>query len=145
MIQQTYPDLLVLHYYSIENYFYHPDNLAEYYDAQNVAFDRDKYVRAWLDVKNQERDKIILRLMSARQSYPFFRESTKEAKKKLDIFKSNAETFIDLLKSDDFKTFYPSLPAKDVGKTIPERLNLDKQTLGQTRWFGQQIARVVGQ
>lgn len=143
LIRQTYPDLFVLNYYSIENYFYHPDNLAEYYSAQGKHFNAEKYIDAWRDVKKKERDKIILRLESSRQTYPFFREDTESAKKKLNIFKGNAEVLIDMLDSEDFETFYRVLPAKDLGKTISERANIDKQALGQTRWFKQQIDSII--
>lgn len=143
LIRQTYPDLFVLNYYSIENYFYHPDNLAEYYSAQGKPFNAKKYIDTWRDVKKKERDKIILRLESSRQTYPFFREDTESAKKKLNIFKGNAEVLIDMLDSEDFETFYRVLPAKDLGKTIPERDNLNKQALGQTRWFKQQIQNII--
>ncbi|MGB3851833.1 MAG: AAA family ATPase [Tunicatimonas sp.] len=145
LIGETYPDLFVLDYYSIENYFYHPDNLAEYYEVRKKSFTRKDYTDSWLKVKKEERDDIILRLVSARQSYPFFRENTKEASKKLDDFKSkeSAKALISLLDSQDFETFYRVLPAKDVGKTIPERANLNKQALGQTDWFKQQIQNVT--
>ena len=48
-----------------------------------------------------------------------------------------------MLKSTDFETFYRVLPAKDMGKTIPERINLNKQDLGQTQWFKKQLQEVL--
>ena len=141
LVRQTYPDLFVLDYYSIENYFYHPDNLEEYYRRQNKPFDKEKYIRAWEDIKQAEYDTILLELKDARQSYPFFREN--EYAKQQKAFRGNASAFIRMLKSTDFETFYRVLPAKDVGKTLPERANLNKQDLGQTRWFKEQLQKIL--
>ena len=141
LIRQTYPDLYVLGYYSIENYFYHPDNLAEYYREREQPFDQEKYIQNWLAVKEEQYKRLLVAISDARQSYPFLREI--EHVKKLKDFRGNASAFIDMLDSSDFETFYRVLPAKDIGKTIPERANLDKQALGQTRWFRQQIQSVT--
>ena len=141
LIRQTYPDLFVLKYYSIENYLYHPDNLAEYYQEWEQSFDPQEYIRNWLAVKEEQYDQLLLEIKDARQSYPFFREN--EHAKKLKDFRGNASAFIEMLKSSDFETFYRVLPAKDIGKSIPERANLNKQALGQTRWFKQRIQSVI--
>ncbi len=141
LIRQTYPDLFVLKYYSIENYFYHPDNLAEYYQERGMSFDPEKYIRNWLAVKEEQYERLLVKIQDARQSYPFFREN--EHDKKLKDFRGNALAFIEMLKSSDFETFYRVLPAKDIGKSIPERANLNKQALGQTRWFKQRIQSVI--
>ena len=141
LVRQTYADLFILNYYSIENYFYHPSNLEEYYRTQKQSFDRENYIKAWVDVKQEAYEKILLELKDARQSYPFFREN--EHAKRLKDFRGNASAFINMLKSQDFETFYQVLPAKDIGKTIPERVNLDKQQLGQTDWFRQQVQKVL--
>ena len=141
LIWQTYPDLFVLKYYSIENYLYHPANLAEYYREQGRSFDQEKYIQNWLAVKEEQYERLLVEIKDARQSYPFFREN--EHAKKLKDFRGNASAFIEMLKSSDFDTFYRVLPAKDIGKTIPERANLNKQALGQTRWFKQQIQSII--
>ena len=141
LIRQTYPDLFVLDYYSIENYFYHPDNLAEYYRKRKQPFDQKKYIQDWVKVKEEQYERLLVEVKDARQSYPFFREN-KHAKKLKD-FRGNASAFISMLKSSDFETFYRVLPAKDIGKTIAGRINLDKQLLGQTDWFRQQLQKII--
>ena len=57
-IRQHYPNLIVLDYYSIENYFYHPDNLFEYYHSKGRAFDKGGYIHQLTDAKNQAKDSI---------------------------------------------------------------------------------------
>ncbi len=141
LIRQTYPDLFVLDYYSIENYFYHPDNLEEYYRERGKAFDKEKYISSWVEVKEEQYEKLLVKIQDARQSYPFFREN--EHAKKLKDFRGNASAFIPLLKHSDFDTFYRVLPAKDIGKNIPQRVGLNKQALGQTRWFEEQVRNII--
>ena len=141
LIRQTYPDLFVLGYYSIENYFYHPDNLEEHYRSQKQPFDKKKYIQSWVAIKEEQYERLLVEIKDARQSYPFFREN--EHAKTLKTFRRNASAFIDMLKSPDFDTFYRVLPAKDIGKTIPERVNLNKQALGQTHWFKEQIKSII--
>ncbi|MEX8548041.1 MAG: hypothetical protein V5804_10615 [Mucilaginibacter sp.] len=45
--------------------------------------------------------------------------------------------------STDFETFYKVFPAKDYGKQIPERQNLNKNDLAKTNWFKTQIEKVL--
>ncbi len=141
LIRQTYPDLFVLDYYSIENYFYHPDNLEEYYQEQGKAFDKERYISSWVEVREDQYKQLLVKIQDARQSYPFFREN--EHAKKLKEFRGNASAFIPLLEYSDFDTFYRVLPAKDIGKNIPQRVGLNKQALGQTRWFKEQVQNII--
>ena len=141
LIRRTYPDLFVLGYYSVENYLYHPNNLAAFYQERRQSFDQEKYIRHWIEAKEEQYEQLLVEIKDARQSYPFFREN--EHTKKLKEFRGNASAFIHLLKSSDFETFYRVLPAKDIGKSIPERVNLNKSALGQTSWFREQIQSII--
>ena len=141
LLKKHYPDLFILRYYSIENYLYHPDNLEAYFQSINQPFDKQEYVQQWIDTKNKHCEEIIIELKDARNSYPFFREN--EHAQLLKDFRGNAKALLPLLQSDDFETFFQVLSAKDFGKQILQRQNLNKSALSQTPWFRQQIAEVL--
>lgn len=140
-IRTVYPWLKILPYYSIENLLYHPDNLAEYFDARDTPFDKSAYIQELTRVKNAERDYINFGLAKARDGYPFFKEN--EHAQLLKVFRNNATKILDLLRSDDFETFYSVFPAKDYGTTIPVRQNLNKTELAKTNWFLQQVSHAL--
>ena len=141
LLKKQYPDLFILRYYSIENYLYHPNNLEAYYQSTDQPFDKQHYIKQWVEIKNKHREEIIIELKDARNSYPFFREN--ENVKLLKDFRSNAKALLPLLQSDDFEIFFKILSAKDFGRQIPQRHNLNKNALSQTSWFRQQIAAVL--
>jgi len=62
-LEEDYKNLKVLRYYSIENYLYHPDNLAEYYHKKNMAFDKESYFTNLLKSKNEIKDRLIIKLI----------------------------------------------------------------------------------
>ncbi|MDM8560708.1 AAA family ATPase [Candidatus Parabeggiatoa sp. HSG14] len=140
LIQNTYSNLLILKYYSIENYFYHPENLAEYYQSKKQDFDKAAYIAHLKVCKNTQKENIILGIVGARNGYPFFREHERVTLKK--SFKNNAKNILPLLQSNDFETFYPVFPAKDYGKDLSERQNLNKNQLSQTQWFKKQVQSI---
>jgi len=137
LICRTYPHLLILNYYSIENYFYHPDNLEEYYQAKQQDFDKAAYINRLKECKNAHKDLMVLGIVGARSGYPFFKEN--EQAKLRKQFRDNAGSILTLLQSDDFETFYKVFPAKDYGRDLPERQNLNKDKLSKTHWFIKQI------
>jgi len=137
LICKVYPQLLILNYYSIENYFFHPDNLEEYYQAKQQSFDKAAYINRLKQCKNANKDLMVLSIVGARSGYPFFREN--EHAKLRKQFRDNAGSILTLLQSDDFETFYKVFPAKDYGRDLAERQNLSKVGLSQTHWFIKQI------
>jgi AAA15 family ATPase/GTPase len=140
-IKNTYPFISILPYYSIENLLYHPDNLEEYYLANEKPFDKTNYVNAITLEKNNERDYIVAGIMKARDGYPFFKENGQD--KLLKAFKENYAPIIEMLKSDDFETFYKIFPAKDYGTTLNERQNLNRKDLAKTKWFKLKIQEAI--
>jgi predicted ATP-binding protein involved in virulence len=140
-IKISYPFLFILPYYSIENLLYHPDNLKEYYSLTNTAFSIKDYKRELTEIKNNEKDYLLIGILQARSGYPFFKENEKS--KELKVFKENSRGVVDLLKSDDFETFYKVFPAKDNGTTLKERQNLSKVELAKTNWFKAQVEQLI--
>ncbi len=138
---QRYKNLYILTYYSIENYLFHPDNLEEYFKAGSNEFNKVGYINSIKTENRTIRDKILIGLMVARDSYPFYREN--ENAKKLKAIRSNNQKIIEMFDSEDFETFYKVFPAKDYGKQIPERQNLNPTDLAKTDWFKTNIAAVL--
>lgn len=136
-IMEKYPGLKILNYYSIENLFYHPNNLEEYYSTTDVKFNINEYILELKKEKNNELAYIAGGIQQARSGYPFFKEN--ENVKKLKDFKGNTNEVIDMLKSDDFEIFYKVFPIKYYGKSIPQKQNLKKTELSKTNWFKKQI------
>jgi AAA15 family ATPase/GTPase len=140
-LKKDYPNLFLLPYYSFENLLYHPDNLEEYYKGVNKPFDKQSYIKQIAGIKNNERDYLAAGIIQARGGYPFYKEN--ENAKKLKAFKENYKEVIDLLRSDDFETFYKVFPAKDYGRDIPERMDLSVSNLAKTNWFKTQIENII--
>ncbi len=141
LLKNTYPFLSVLPYYSIENLLYHPDNLMEYYGSIEKIFDRETYIEAVTKEKQSELAYISGGIAKARDGYPFFKEN--ENAKLLKSFREDYRSIIDLLSSNDFETFYKVLPAKDYGRAIAERQNINKRDLAGTNWFKQAILKAI--
>ncbi len=136
-----YKNLFILNYYSIENYLFHPDNLEEYYKNNGKEFNKDNYLNL-IKVENKAiRDKMLVGLMVARDSYPFYRENENVAK--LKAIRPNNQTIIEMFDAEDFETFYKVFPAKDYGKQIQERQNLNPADLAKTNWFKSKIAAIL--
>ncbi|GGD40253.1 hypothetical protein GCM10011514_00440 [Emticicia aquatilis] len=140
-IRNQYKNLRILNYYSIENYFYHPDNLEEYYSKKKKEFDKKLYIQKIKELKNEKKDTILYGIDLARRGYPFFNENGLEKQKQ--VFIENGKTVVELLRSDDFEQFYKVFPAKDYGKTLLERQNLSKIELAQTKWFREKIQDII--
>jgi energy-coupling factor transporter ATP-binding protein EcfA2 len=140
-IKKDYPSIFLLPYYSFENLVYHPDNLEEYYKSVNKPFNKQSYIKQITGVKNNEINYLAAGIIQARGGYPFYKEN--ENAKKLKAFKENYKGVIDLLRSDDFETFYKAFPAKDYGRDIPERIDLSVSNLAKTNWFKTQIENII--
>ena len=141
LLKNTYPFLSVLPYYSIENLLYHPDNLKEYYGSIDKVFDREAYREAVTKEKQTELAYISGGIAKARDGYPFFKEN--ENAKLLKSFREHYRSIIDLLSSNDFESFFKVLPAKDYGRAIAERQNINKRDLAGTNWFKQVILKTI--
>ena len=141
LIYETYPFIHVLPYYSIENLLYHPNNLEEYFSVTGKEFKKEDYINSLISEKNFNKSKIILGIKEARAGYPFFKENENDAK--LKIFKANAEKIVEPFESNDLENFYKYFPAKDYGKSITQRQNLNKKDLAKTSWFKNEILKVL--
>jgi AAA15 family ATPase/GTPase len=148
-IRNAYPKLYLLRYYSIENYLYHPDNLAEYNRNRQIPFDRGKYVADLTEAKNREIDSFIGNLTLDRCGYPYFKEPEYDGKQLQNRFKNSKDNkeqtvvIIESIKSDDFETFYPSLPMKTCCTQLTQRQHIPKSELAKTAWFCDRIMELL--
>lgn len=148
-IEKEYPNLFVLQYYSIENYLYHPDNLEEYYQDRKLIFDKKNYVNQILIEKNKISYDIIPGLSLKRTEYPYFGEPKFNGKNLQNRFKNKKENeeqskiIAKNLSSEDFETFYKSLPMKSFCTNIKERQNIRPSDLAKTKWFKNQIKALL--
>lgn len=129
--------LRILRLYSIENYLYHPDNLAEYHGK---GFDRAAYVEALLHAKRDTYDDLAYGIAKARDGYPFARDLTPEER---SAFHESGREVQRMLKSDNFGDFYPVFPMKERGTHLPQRQNLAPGRLAHTRWFAAQMQQLL--
>ena len=148
-IRQHYPRLFVLDYYSIENYLYHPDNLAEF-RAQNAnPFDREEYIAQLTDAKNQCKDTFIHSLGLKRTEYPYFGEPEFNESPLQQRFKNKQENqdqstvVAAYLNSDDFDMYYRSLPMKSYCTQLRQRQNIPKSDLVKTNWCRTRISNLL--
>ena len=125
----------MLRYYALENYLYHPENIAEL----DLARYDDSVYRATL--KNQMatvRDRLLVNLRGIRGSYEIIQEFSKELKDQAIQELGQATA------SSDFETFYPFL---DMKKNRPTAylagFNLRPIDLATTRWMRDAIAGLV--
>ncbi|HEY8782611.1 MAG TPA: AAA family ATPase [Mucilaginibacter sp.] len=138
---QRYKNLYILDYYSIENYLFHPDNLEEYYKGIGKEFNKESYLNSIRIERKTARDKILMGLAVARDSYPFYREGENVAK--LKAIRGSNQLILQMFDSEDFETFYKVFPAKDYGTGIKERQNLNPVDLAKTQWFNDKIVGVL--
>lgn len=115
--------LVILNYYSIENYLYHPENIREKYPD----FDVRAYIQNITTTKNNALDRIIQKLDSNRKSYIFFKNSTLNADSHFPEVKR-------MIESDEFETFYKVFSMKH-HKDICGIPNVSSGDLAKTHWF----------
>ncbi len=148
-LEKDYKNLKILRYYSIENYLYHPDNLAEYYNKKNKSFDKEDYLKSLIAAKNEIKDRLIIKLMSTRTSYPFYKEVQQEKNPKKKWYTNSnentnfTEKIAELLNSDNLEDFYKVFPIKNNATQIPQRQNIPLSELTKTKWFEEQIKQLI--
>lgn len=142
-LKNVYPFLRFTPYYNIETLYYHPDNLEEYYHSQGKDFDKNAYIAAIQNDKDSQIAYISGGVAKARDGYPFYKENGNDAR--LKAFKKNTDSIIDMLLSSDFETFYKVYNAKEYGKNITARQNINRLDLTKTNWFKSQIEKAIGE
>lgn len=150
-IANHYENLRILKYYSLENYLYHPSNLEEYWSVRNTPFDKTGYIEVLTAAKNEVRERIKAGIALARSSYPYFGEPEFNGSPLQKRFKNSQENtnqtaaVFTCLDSDDFETFYKSLPMKSYCTHLDQRQNISKVDLARTAWFRVQVESLLAE
>ncbi len=148
-IKKKYPNICILGYYSIENYFYHPDNLEEYYQNKDKGFDKNAYIDDLIKAKNEIKETLKAGIAINRLSYPYFEEPEYNGNPLQNRFKNKGENqaqttkIFQHLESNIFEDFYKSLPMKDYCKHLSQRQNMAKTELSKTNWFKKAIEAIL--
>ena len=133
-IRRQRPNLFVLDYYSVENYLYHPANLAE---LAPPGFDESRYRELIARNMKTARDLMLVRLEQSRNSYEVIKTFSREMKSRAakEITRATA--------SDDFETFYPFLDMKShrPGDYLAG-FNLPPTRLTGTRWMREALEKL---
>ena len=133
-IRRVRPRLLVLRYYCIENYLYHPDNIAEISPSD---FDRERYLSAIAMTMRTVRDRLLVNLEKTRNSYEIIKTFSKELKARA-IEEITVATAV-----DDFERFYQFLNMKSHRPSYLTGFDLRPADLAATGWMRAAIARIV--
>jgi hypothetical protein len=138
-IMNLHPRLFILYYYCFENYLYHPDNIEEVCRKEKKKFDKSEYIGKIQKEKDKMLVDIASRLFESRKEYAYFKESDQKRRK---IFVENKAAVLDILKSNDFETFYKVFSMKDCSGEIRPQ-NIKKDVLVSTLWFKNQIQNIL--
>ena len=134
-IRRREATLHVLRYYALENYLYHPDNIAELGPA---GYDDSTYRTELQHQMATVRDRLLVNLRGSRGSYEIIQEFSKGLKERAIQELEQATA------SSDFETFYPFL---DMKKNRPTAylsgFNLRPIDLASTPWMRAAIAAQV--
>jgi predicted ATPase len=127
-----YTNLIILQFYCLENYLYHPSNLQEM-DLKD--FDIEYYKKEICNQKNFIKEKLkIKHLKDDRKSDSLIR----------DVEDANYYEFIgQKLDSEKFDEFYTFFSMKDFNKQCLEKYKLSRIELAQTQWFQSQIKELL--
>jgi AAA15 family ATPase/GTPase len=127
-LKKTNPTLFVTKYNCIENYLYHPDNLAELISN----FDTVQYITDITNKKYIDSDEVKTRIGLGRHNYKDY------------CIGAESQNVTDSLNSSDFEEFYKYYSMKDYCKQLAQRQNLSKEKLASTEWFRDEVLKLVG-
>lgn len=149
LLKEHYAALHILQYYCVENYLYHPDNMAAYFAMQGLPFDKANYIERITEEKEKAKDSIIVRIATVRQSYPFFKEPEARFSALRKRFAASDDNYAiaaqiaEALRSREFEVFYPYFSMKTYAKTIAQRQHISPIRLSETRWFSNAILQQI--
>jgi len=101
------------------------------------------------EAKNRAKDTFISTLALKRTEYPYFGEPEYNEKALQNRFKNKRENgeqsaiVAGYLNSNNFDTYYKSLPMKSYCTELPQRQNIPKSDLAKTQWFKTKIEKLL--
>jgi len=142
LIKKEFPRIIILSFYSIENYLCHPENLAEFL---KIKFDKEKYIKTLIEIKNSNKTLEGSSINKGRSDHPILKDlkAKHDAKGKSLLSKEqidkNTESVCSAIESDEFEHFYKFFRMKEFYGKLEETKNIRSIQLSQTDWFRSQI------
>ena len=135
-IRRRHANLFVLGYYAIENYLYHPANIAE---ISPDGFDESEYRKAIRQNMKVARDRLLVNLERSRNNYEIIKDFSK------DLEPESVREIARATDSAEFENFYSFLDMKTnrPGDWLAG-FNLRPLELAATDWIRNAIGTVVG-
>ena len=134
-IKEKHKNYYITGYYCIENYLFHPQNIAE---LNLKDFNVDEYTKEIITQKNAKKSIIISNYKKSRDSYQEFKIDSDKIRQKDD------EEIISYLESDSIETFFKSYSMKDMfNKKYIEKYQLTVLELSETNWFKEKINKII--
>lgn len=134
-LKNVFPKYYILYNYCIENYLYHPDNIAE---LKLVDYNKQEYIEDIIKQKNECLLEIISNFKLSRNSYKELSGNH------INKVKDADSTLMNELKSNEFEVFYKHFDMKTkYNKKLLEKFNLSYIKLGKTNWFKTQISSII--
>lgn len=135
-LKVRYKNYYILEFYAIENYLYHPENLAEL-RIQNLNI--NYYTSELIKQKNHNKNLIISRFKEARRSYEEFQiERDKVMQKDAD------QIIIEYLESDEIDIFLKAFSIKQYfNKEFIAKYGLTEKELAKTNWFKKKLSTIL--
>jgi internalin A len=135
-IRKKLPKYYILEYYCIENYLFHPDNIAE---LKLEGFNKQEYIDEIIKQKNDNKNKIISIFKSSRNTYQEFKI---DADKMRD--KKNEDEIIEYLESNEIEIFFKAYSMKDkFSKATISKYQLTSDELAETYWFKKRMIDLI--
>jgi small GTP-binding protein len=135
-IKMLYPNFFILKYYCIENYLYHPSNIAE---LSLAKFNKEEYTKLIQAQKNENKSKIIANFKKSRDSYQEFKIDSEKIRNL-----KNEDEIINYLDSDNIEIFFKAFSMKDkFDKEYLEKYQLTTDELSNTKWFKNEINSII--
>lgn len=134
-IKEKYKNYYITEYYCIENYLYHPQNIAE---LNLKDFNINEYMNEIVTQKNANKSIIISNYKKSRDSYQEFKIDSEKIRQK------DEEEIISYLDSDNIEVFFKSYSMKDkFNKKYIEKYQLTVSELAETKWFKERINKII--
>ena len=134
-IRRQHRNLLVLGYYSIESYLYHPENISE---TAPDGFDQTVYREAIRRNMTAVRDRLLVNLARNRNSYEIIKGFSR------DLKDTAVQEISEATGSDEFEVFYAFLDMKaNRPKDYLEDFNLRPLDPASTGWMRDAIGAIV--
>jgi CheY-like chemotaxis protein len=133
----------ILDYYCFENYLYHPDNVEEFCQNNNIDFSKKEYIDEIIQQKEANLFNIVQDYKSARNSYFDFTDNAKK-----NMYKDSEKIIIEALRSKEIEDFYPYFDMKGTSKNkgfdkgCLEKYNLEQKKLVATNWFQGKMKKI---